>query len=109
MAGGKQTPRQKMINMMYLVLLALLALNVSTEVLNAFHMVNEGLQTSNSSLEGKNTGIYKMFQKQMDQDANKAKPFYDKAQQAKKVSADLYSLLDKYKKEIITKAEIDEE
>ena len=47
MAGGKLTPRQKMINMMYLVLTALLALNVSTEVLNAFHLVNEGLQNSN--------------------------------------------------------------
>jgi len=53
MAGGKLTPRQKMINMMYLVLTALLALNVSTEVLNAFRLVNEGLQSSNSSLTGK--------------------------------------------------------
>jgi len=79
MAGGKLTPRQKMINMMYLVLTALLALNVSQEVLNAFHLVNEGLQTSNGSLGEKNNGIYKMFDKQMDQDKNKAQQYYDKA------------------------------
>jgi len=36
MAHGKETPRQKMIGMMYLVLMAMLALNVSNEVLNAF-------------------------------------------------------------------------
>ena len=44
MAGGKETPRQKMIGMMYLVLTALLALNVSKEILNAFIIVNTGLE-----------------------------------------------------------------
>lgn len=101
MAGGKLTPRQKMINMMYLVLTALLALNVSQEVLNAFHLVNEGLQTSNGSLGEKNQGIYKMFEKQKDQDAKKAQDFYDKAQKAKKIGADLNGLLEGYKKDII--------
>jgi len=75
-----------MINMMYLVLTALLALNVSTEVLNAFRLVNEGLLSSNSSLNGKNDGIYKAFQKQMDQDATKAKPYFDKAIKAQQVA-----------------------
>ena len=44
MSGAKETPRQKMIGMMYLVLTALLALNVSVDVLNAFKTVNEGLE-----------------------------------------------------------------
>lgn len=109
MAGGKQTPRQKMINMMYLVLLALLAMNVSNEVLNAFHMVNEGLQTSNKSLGSKNNDIYRAFEKQMQQDAAKAGPFYAKAQVARKVAATLDSVLEMYKKEIIKEAEVDEE
>ncbi len=104
MAGGKLSPRQKMINMMYLVLTALLALNVSQEVLNAFHLVNEGLQTSNGSLGEKNAGIYKMFAKQMDQNPEKAKDFNNKAQQAKKISADLNALLEQYKVEIIKQA-----
>ena len=43
MAGGKQTPRQKMINLMYLVFIAMLALNMGKEVLNAFGMMNERL------------------------------------------------------------------
>ena len=43
MAGGKETPRQKMIGMMYLVLTALLAMNISKDVLNAFIQINKGL------------------------------------------------------------------
>ena len=44
MAGGKETPRQKMISLMYLVLMALLALNVTKEVLNAFVAIEENVQ-----------------------------------------------------------------
>jgi gliding motility-associated protein GldM len=109
MAGGQQSPRQKMINMMYLVLLALLAMNVTNEVLNAFHMVNEGLQTSNHSLEAKNNDIFAAFVKQMGLDANKAGPFNDRAQRAKKVSDTLFNVLARYKAEITTKAEPDTE
>ncbi|MBL0309042.1 MAG: gliding motility protein GldM [Bacteroidetes bacterium] len=101
MAGGILTPRQKMINMMYLVLTALLALNVSQEVLNAFHLVNEGLQTSNGSLSEKNTNIYKAFDKQLEDDKGKAQQYYDKAQQAKKMTGSLRDLLEKYKVDII--------
>ena len=48
MAGGNVSPRQKMINMMYLVLTALLALQVSSEVLAAFFRINNSLSSSNS-------------------------------------------------------------
>lgn len=47
-------PRQLMINIMYLVLTALLALNVSAEIFNAFEMVDEGLNTANASLDESN-------------------------------------------------------
>jgi gliding motility-associated protein GldM len=53
MAGGKETPRQKMIGMMYLVLTALLAMNISKDVLNAFIQINHGLNKTNSILEEK--------------------------------------------------------
>jgi len=43
-------PRQKMINLMYLVLTALLALNVSSEILNAFKTVNNSLQNTNNTI-----------------------------------------------------------
>ena len=48
MAGGKQTPRQKMINLMYLVFIAMLALNMSKEVLAAFGAMNERFEDDNT-------------------------------------------------------------
>ncbi|NEV94831.1 gliding motility protein GldM [Psychroflexus sp. YR1-1] len=54
MAGGKQTPRQKMINLMYLVFIAMLALNMSKEVLSAFGNINESLAESSESFVKKN-------------------------------------------------------
>ena len=47
MAGGKLTPRQKMINLMYLVFIAMLAMNMSKEVLSAFGLMNEKFEASN--------------------------------------------------------------
>ena len=54
-------PRQKMINMMYLVLTALLALNVSAEIINAFKVVDNSLKQSNSILTSSTNGIYDNF------------------------------------------------
>ena len=54
MAGGKETPRQKMINLMYLVFIAMLALNMSKEVLSAFGSINEKLDQANISYVKKN-------------------------------------------------------
>ena len=54
MAGGKETPRQKMIGMMYLVLTALLALNVSSTVLDKFAFINESLERANAETDDRN-------------------------------------------------------
>ncbi len=54
MAGGKLTPRQKMINLMYLVFIAMLALNMSKEVLSAFGLMNEKFEATNSSAKSTN-------------------------------------------------------
>ena len=61
MAGGKETPRQKMIGMMYLVLTALLALNVTKEVVNAFVTINDKLDASATILEDKIDDHYLTF------------------------------------------------
>ncbi len=61
MAGGKQTPRQKMIGMMYLVLTALLALNVTKEVVNAFVTINDKLDASSSIIGNKINEDYTEF------------------------------------------------
>ena len=66
-------PRQKMINMMYLVLTALLALNVSNEVLEAFKTVNKSITTSNTALDNKNKVIYDAFGKELEDPQTKAK------------------------------------
>ena len=50
MAGGKATPRQKMINLMYLIFIAMLALNMGKEVLSAFGLMNEKMEASNVKL-----------------------------------------------------------
>ncbi len=79
MAGGKETPRQKMISMMYLVLTALLALNVSVDILDAFAIVNDGLETSNASVEKKIEDYYHTFEQQYLKQPDKAEEFWNKA------------------------------
>ena len=78
-------PRQKMINVMYLVLTALLALNVSSEILNAFRTVNASLANANEIIELKNKGLFRSFEKKVDdpKTAEKAKIWQAKALQAK--------------------------
>lgn len=61
MSKEKMSPRQKMIAVMYLVLTALLALNVSKEVLNAFVFVNDGIEESNALIAYKNEKVYQQF------------------------------------------------
>ena len=59
-----ETPRQRMIGMMYLVLTAMLALNVSVDILNAFGVVDETLRISNKNIEGKIATDYAALDKQ---------------------------------------------
>jgi gliding motility-associated protein GldM len=79
MAGYKETPRQKMIAMMYLVLTALLALNVSKEILTAFIVVNESMESTNQTLSQKIGDAYAKFQVQYDVNKEKVGPFYEQA------------------------------
>jgi gliding motility-associated protein GldM len=94
-------PRQKMINIMYLVLTAMLALNVSAEILNAFNIVNNSIITSNNSITSKNNLTYLQFESQMQTDAAKTKPFKDKADEVKKLSAEMFIYLDTLKETIV--------
>ncbi len=110
MQNSQLTPRQKMINMLYLVLTAILALNVSSEVLDAFKTVNDGISTSNNSLKSKNFDIYSELNRQFVNDSVKAKMAFEQSRQVRAVSAKLYALLEEYKKEMIAEAGgIDEE
>jgi gliding motility-associated protein GldM len=75
MAGGNLSPRQKMINMMYLVLTALLALNVSKEVLDTFFEVNLGIVKTTESLDEKSKSTYSALKAFNNQ--KKSKPYID--------------------------------
>ena len=56
--NNRLTPRQKMINLMYIVLTAMLALNVSSDVLNGFKQVEDGLERSTSNASLQNDALY---------------------------------------------------
>lgn len=96
MAAIPREPRQIMINMMYLVLTALLALNVSAEILNAFHTVHQGISNSNDAIENKNSKTMDAFQKQVGIDSAKALPFYNRAMKAQALSDEVYNNISLY-------------
>lgn len=100
MASGKQTPRQKMIGMMYLVLTALLALNISKEIINSFIVIEDGLINTNRGIDGKNGLLYNQFAAAMANDEKKAKPLYEKAQAVQKKSAELTAYIQSLKSEV---------
>jgi gliding motility-associated protein GldM len=100
MAGGKETPRQKMIGMMYLVLTALLAMNVSKDILDAFVIVNGGLERTNANFGKKNDKTYQDFDAANTKDPEKTKPYFERANQAKRISADLYKYIEDLKKHL---------
>ncbi len=71
MAGGKETPRQKMIGMMYLVLTALLALNVSTTVLDKFAFINQSLEQANAETSTRNSQTLQGMTKSVEEKGNR--------------------------------------
>ena len=107
MAHGKETPRQKMIGMMYLVLTALLALNVSKDILDAFVLVDESLTVTTENFSEKNKLIYKDFDQAYASNKNKVKPWKDKADSVRKEADELYGLINSLKVRIVEKTEGD--
>lgn len=105
MAGYKETPRQKMIAMMYLVLTALLALNVSVEILNAFLVVNDSMETTNQLFGKKTENLYRQFETQYTQNPDKVGPYYNRAKEVKKHSEDLKQYITNLKYETIAFSE----
>ena len=95
MAGAKETPRQKMISMMYLVLTALLALNVSVEVLDAFTTVNDGLETSYVSVENKIEEYYRIFEDQYTKQPEKVAKYWEKANEIRVKTDELINYIER--------------
>lgn len=92
-------PRQKMINVMYLVLTAILALNVSNEVISAFRVVNKSLETSNTNIAASNATLYKSLEEKLSQPESreKAQKWEPLAMKAKGYSAEMMNYIDSLK------------
>ncbi|MET0637295.1 MAG: gliding motility protein GldM [Chitinophagaceae bacterium] len=98
-------PRQKMINMMYLVLTALLALNVSSEILNAFKTVNNSLQITNATVNNSTQTIMESLSgKLTGPTAAKAQEWHPKAVQVETYSENVYNFIQGLKDRILTEA-----
>lgn len=95
-------PRQKMINIMYLVLTAILALNVSAEILEAFKTVDRSLMNSTSNISIANNAIYQSLKEKLADDKTKEKASYwePKARQAQKLSADMDAYINTLKSDL---------
>ncbi len=102
MSGGKETPRQKMIGMMYLVLTALLALNVSKEILEAFVVMNNGLVKTNTNFETNNKTLYAALKDQLSLEPTRAKIPFDNSVKVKKWSDEVHKLIHDIQVELIS-------
>ena len=94
-----------MINLMYVVLMAMLAMNVSNEVLNGFSIVEESLNRTTSNAARENLAIYNDFEQQLKANPQKVQEWYDKAQQVKKMSDSLYNFAAELKQAIAYEAD----
>ena len=94
-----------MINLMYVVLMAMLALNVSSDVLNGFSLVDESLNRSTENANLVNRGIYENFEEQYKTNPKKVKEWYDKAQHVRRISDHLYNLSEELKIAIVKKSD----
>ncbi|WP_159800128.1 gliding motility protein GldM [Flavobacterium sp. MK4S-17] len=107
MAGGKLTPRQKMINLMYLVFIAMLALNMSKEVLSAFGLMNEQFESANTEAIKNNNALYEALvaKASENQSFEAAKNL---SQQIKGISDQFYAYLGTLKNDITKDIEREE-
>ena len=105
MSGGNLSPRQKMIGMMYLVLTALLALNVSKNILDAFILINTSLENTVINYDEKNESLYSDFNVAKQFDPIKVTPYWEKAQRAKKASIDLIEYIKELQVKLIRETE----
>lgn len=100
MAGGKLTPRQKMINLMYLVFIAMLALNMSKEVLTAFGLMNEKFEDVNKFSQTYNGKLLESLQQKAEDKPALFMDPYTKAKKVEAISKKLYTYLGTLKDEV---------
>ncbi len=100
MAGGKLSPRQKMVNLMYLVFIAMLALNMSKEVLSAFGLMNEKFEVVNKFSEDYNKNLYNSLETKASENAAQFAVPFSKAKKVQQISKEFYTYLANLKNEV---------
>ncbi len=105
--NNRLSPRQKMINLMYIVLTAMLALNVSSDVLDGFTQVQDGLRRSNANVDQRNSTIYRQLEALTEQNPDKGSPWLAKAGDVRLATREIYLYVDTLKQEIVDKADGD--
>jgi gliding motility-associated protein GldM len=100
MAGGKLSPRQKMINLMYLIFIAMLALNMSKEVLSAFGLMNAKLEKSNNSTTERNADFMAGLAAKVEEQRAKYKPLKDQADKITVLANDFNAYIEGLKGEM---------
>ncbi len=105
MSLGDLPPRQKMINLMYLVLLCLLAMNVSKEILQSFLIINEGLERTTENFESKIEQTYVNFGRKNADDPKKVGPYYEHAKELKENADEIVELIEKIKRKLVATAD----
>ena len=108
MASGKQSPRQKMINLMYLVFIAMMALNMSKEVLTAFGQMNEDLEESNATTSQRNEMAMAGLATKAEEQPAKYEELKAKAEQISSLSDNLYNTIGSLKEELLSEFEAEE-
>lgn len=99
------SPRQKMINLMYIVLMALLALNVSSDVLNGFSLVDESLSRTTGGSAEQNRSLYESLAEANRHNPEKVGAWFAKATRVKQMADSLYAYVDTLKLRIVREAD----
>ena len=105
---GCMSPRQKMINLMYIVLTAMLALNVSSDVLNGFSQVEDGLKRSNRTVAERNAQLFEKLKAFNEKNPEKGGVWLEKAQEVRRQTLSLYNFIDSLKLQIVRAADGDD-
>lgn len=104
MAGAANSPRQRMINLMYLVFIAMMALNMGKEVLSAFGLMNEKLQAANERYISTNEAVFAELEQKEQEKPEEYAEALKKARQVREMSNDYYTYLGALKEDIMSQA-----
>ena len=104
MAGAANSPRQRMINLMYLVFIAMMALNMGKEVLSAFGLMNEKLEAANERYISTNEAVFAELEQKEQEKPEEYAEALKKARQVRDMSNDYYTYLGALKEDIMSQA-----